>query len=223
MGFSYVSVWGEGEMPLLMHAFTAEAGANLPDSGGAGAGKRGTKSTNSAGERLSPREIAETFAYREGPNGPLVLPRDAFQRMVRDAGASHKEKGSRKSLKYRVPAAVLVLGGDERGGPVPLFDERRKDASHRFRSSLSERGQSLHERADHDPSSTSRQVDFKLLVRINTDLMAESVVRTLFTEGGQQIGVGSWRPDKGGIFGLFGVVGWDVRDGRSEIHRSAAE
>jgi hypothetical protein len=215
--YSYVEVWGAGVMPLLMHRFTEKAEANLP--GGSG---KGTRATTTAGEKPLPREIAEDFAYREsGPGSPLVLPREMFQRMLVNAGSNHKERGTRKTLKYRVPAAVLVLGGDEKAGPVPLFAKDRKTRLTTFE---------VHSCSAVNPFTKGRVMShrprldewsFRLLVRINTDLMAESVVRQLFTEGGQQIGVGSWRPEKFGVFGVFDVVGWDVRDGRSKIHNAA--
>ena len=54
----------------------------------------------------------------------------------------------------------------------------------------------------------------KIDLRVNEELMSESIVRQLLTEGGQQIGVGAFRPEKGGPFGMFDVVAWDVRDAR---------
>jgi hypothetical protein len=215
--FQYIEAWGDGVMPLLMHGFNAEAEAALP--GGSG---KGTRSTSTAGEKLLPREIAEKFAYREnGPGSPLVLPKEAFQRLIREAGSNHKERGSRKTLKYRVPAAVLVLGGNEKGAPVPLFAKDRKarlvDYEVHSCSAVNPftKGRVMSHRPRLDEWS------FKLLIRINVDLMAASVVRQLLQEGGQQIGVGSYRPEKGGTYGIFDLVGWDVRDGRSEIHRAA--
>ena len=219
MGFEYVTAWGDGVMPLLMHGFNVEAEADLP--GGSG---KGTRKTSSAGEKPLPREIAEKFAYREnGPGSGLCLPREAFQRLLREAGGNHKEKGSRKTLKYRVPAAVLVLGGNEKGSPVPLFTKDRKTRLTDYE---------VHSCSAVNPFTKGRVMShrprldewsFRLLIRINTELMAASVVRQLLTEGGQQIGVGSYRPEKGGVYGLFDVVGWDVRDGRSAIHKDAAE
>lgn len=214
MSFEYIEAWGDGTMPLLMHNFNDEAAAGLP--GGSG---KGTRSTNTAGEKPLPREIAEKFAYREnGPGSGLCLPREAFQRLLREAGSNHKEKGSRKSLKYRVPAAVLVLGGNEKGAPVPLFERDRKTRLTDYE---------VHSCSAVNPFTKGRVMShrprldewsFRLLIRINTGLMAASMVRQLLTEGGQQQGVGSYRPEKGGVFGLFDVVGWDVRDGRSAIH-----
>lgn len=218
MGFSIVEVWGVGIMPLLMHGFNAEAEAGLP--GGSG---KGTRPVATAGEKATPREMAEKFAYREnGPGSGLCLPKEAFQRLVREAGSNHKEKGSRKSLKYRVPAAVLVLGGNEKGAPVPLFalDRKTRLVDYEVHSCSAVNPFTKGRVMSHRPRLD--EWSFKLFVRINTDLMSEAVVRQLFTEGGQQIGVGSYRPEKGGVYGVHDIVGWDVRDGRSAIHRDKA-
>ena len=58
-------------------------------------------------QRRDPREEAEKVAYRR-PDGTLYLPGSAIARMLREAGGSHKQRGSRKSMKFVVPAAVLV-------------------------------------------------------------------------------------------------------------------
>jgi hypothetical protein len=217
MPYEYIEAWGEGTMPLLHHAFSVAAEASLP--GGSG---KGTRSTSTAGLKRTPREIAEELAYRDA-TGALCLPSAAFQRLLREAGGGHKERGTRKTLKYKVPASVLVLGGDDRGGPVPLFDKSRakrlKDFEVHSCSAVNAftKGRILTHRPRMDVWA------FKLLLRINTELMDSALVRQLLQEGGQQIGVGSYRPEKGGTFGLFDVVAWDARDGRSEIHKSAAE
>lgn len=219
MSFEYVEVWGDGVMPLLMHGFTEEAAQGIP--GGSG---KGARVITTLGAKPTPREYAEKHSYREnGPGSALVLPRDAFQRMIRDSGANHKDRGSRKSLKYKVPAAVLVLGGSDKGAPVPLFmpDRKTRLVDYEVHSCSAVNPFTKGRVMSHRPRLD--EWSFRLLIRINTDLMASAMVRQLVSEGGQQIGVGSYRPDKGGTFGLFDVVGWDVRDGRSAIHRSAAE
>jgi hypothetical protein len=219
--YEYIEVWGVGVMPLLMHGFLndGDAASQLP--GGTG---KGTRAVATAGAKLTPREQAEKFAYREnGPGSALCLPKDAFQKMLREAGAGHKERGSRKTLKYRVPASVLVLGGDGKGGPVPLYalDRSTRLVDYEVHSCSAVNPFTKGRVMSHRPRLD--EWAFRLLVRINTSLMASMMVRQLFEEGGAQIGVGSYRPEKGGTFGIFSVVGWDVRDGRSAIHRSAAE
>ena len=99
MSFVYAEAWGVGVMPLLMHGFNTEAEAGLP--GGSG---KGTRTVATAAEKPLPREIAEKFAYREnGPQSSLVLPRDAFQRLLREAARAtrRRDHARRSSIAFR--------------------------------------------------------------------------------------------------------------------------
>jgi hypothetical protein len=49
----------------------------------------------------------------------------------------------------------------------------------------------------------------RVTMQVNETILNEDVVRQLFTEGGQQIGIGDFRPEKGGPFGTFALVAWD--------------
>jgi len=46
----------------------------------------------------------------------------------------------------------------------------------------------------------------KFTVRINETLLPVDFVQQLLTEGGQQIGIGDFRPEKGGPFGTSNRV-----------------
>jgi hypothetical protein len=70
-------------------------------------------------QRASAQGVAERVSYRD-PQGFLFLPGAAFARLLREAGASHKQRGSRRSLKHIMPAAVTVAED-----AVPLFDAAR--------------------------------------------------------------------------------------------------
>jgi hypothetical protein len=45
-------------------------------------------------------------------------------------------------------------------------------------------------------------------VRVNEDLLPPEFVQQLITEGGQQVGIGDFRPEKGGPFGTFNLSFW---------------
>jgi len=84
----------EGISPLLMHRFTEENEVETP-----------TRAiTTGYG---TPREQAEKSSYRRD-DGTLYFPGTAFGRLLREAGSNHKQRGSRKSVKYLVPAGVMV-------------------------------------------------------------------------------------------------------------------
>jgi hypothetical protein len=49
----------------------------------------------------------------------------------------------------------------------------------------------------------------KVSLRVNEKIIDDQLVRQLLNEGGEQIGIGDFRPEKGGPFGTFGIVLWD--------------
>ena len=214
MSFQYVETWIEGTMPLLMAAFGTEAAENVP-----GGSAPGTRPSITAVKQITPREHAEKSCYREtsSPDSPLVFPGTAVQRAIVEAGGNHKEKGTRKSMKYRVPAAVLVL--DEL---APLYAEDRKtrlttyEVDSRRVVNPKTKGAML----AHRPR-LERWV-LKITIRINESLMDPAFVRQLLGEAGEQIGIGAFRPEKRGPFGLFSVVAWDCVDGAAALKRRAA-
>lgn len=213
MGFQYVEVWVEGTMPLLMARFGDEAAENVP--GGSGKDTR----VVAVGVKLTPREQAEKLCYREinKPDAPLVFPGSAYMRLMREQGANHKERGSRKTLKYRVPAAVLVM--DEM---CPLYAEDRKTriTTYEVDSRRAVNPKTKGALLVHRPRI--ERWAMKFTVRVNESLMDPALVRQLLTEGGEQIGVGAFRPPCGGSFGLFSVVAWDCIDGTAAIKKRAA-
>lgn len=146
-----------------------------------------------------PRDVAERAAYRL-PDGQLYIPGAAISRLLREAGGGHKQRGSRKSLKYVVPSATLVLDD-----AIPLFSAEGEAATTFEVDSRpvvipATKGRIMR----HRPRLNSWSATFTL--RINDDLINPDTVQQLLTEGGQQLGVGDFRPEKGGPFGCFNVT-----------------
>lgn len=54
---------------------------------------------------------------------------------------------------------------------------------------------------------------------INEALLPEDFVNQLLTEGSQQIGVGAYRPEKGGPFGCFLIEEWKPLPGQGVAKR----
>jgi len=188
-----IEAWVEGTAPILLHRFSTNAEA---ESG---------KQTRKVQLRQEvPRVTCEQSVYR-AENGALALPCAAFARLIREAGGAHKQRGSRKSLKYIVPAAVRVLGD-----LAPLYCTDRattcKDFEIDSRSVVipSTKGRVMRHRAR--VNSWACRVD----IQVNDDLLDEATVRQLLIEGVQQNGIGDFRPERGGPFGTAHLVSWEA-------------
>lgn len=167
-------------------------------------------------KKQDPREAAEKAAYRNG-NGELYIPGTAVARMLREAGAAHKQRGSRKSLKYVVPAAVLVVEEqivlrDAEGSPLTKFEVDSRPVV-----IPSTKGRIMR----HRPRLNSWHAEFSL--EIKEDLMDPQLIHQLLTEGGLQLGLLDFRPEKGGSFGRFAVVNWAILAQSEAVLAAAAE
>jgi len=205
--FKWYKVWIEGTLPLLQNRFNEAAQQSVPG----GSGKRVTSTSPSAHE--GPREDAERSCYRNG-KGELYFPGAAIARLMREQGSSMKAKGSRKSLKYIVPAAVIVL--DEM---VTLFAKDRTTALTFFEVDSrrvvipATKGAVMRHRARINEWSAA------FTLRVNTSILDERIVRELVSGGGSCLGIGDFRPEKGGNFGLFDLVSWAEMDRQTESLR----
>lgn len=188
-----IEVLVEGATPMLQHRATEE-------------GLSGSTRTNSPGEENDPRDIAERAVYRLPGAKQLAVPGSAFARMLREAGGSHKAKGSRKSLKYIIPAAVLVLDD-----LCPLF---LKDGARLEDYEVDSRPVTIPATKGRVMRHRARFNEWQCLInlRINDEILSEALVRQMFAEGLAQIGIGDFRPERGGPFGTGGIVQWKRLD-----------
>lgn len=167
-------------------------------------------------KKQDPREAAEKAAYRND-SGELYIPGTAIARMLREAGAAHKQRGSRKSLKYVVPAAVLVVEEqivlrDAEGKPLTKFEVDSRPVV-----IPSTKGRIMR----HRPRLNSWHAEFSL--EIKEDLMDPQLIHQLLAEGGLQLGLLDFRPEKGGSFGRFAIVSWSVLAQSEAVLAAAAE
>ena len=183
----------EGDTALLQHRFGEQAEV---ESG---------KSTRRVQlkEDETPRQAAEKVCYKDA-QGRFYFPGAAIGRLLREAGGAHKQKGSRKSVKFIVPAAVLVLddavtilNGD---GKTPAKDF---EVDSRPVVIPATKGRVMRHRPRFDQWSARFQI------RVNETVLGPEIVHRLLTEGGEQIGIGDFRPEKGGPFGVFRVTKWE--------------
>jgi hypothetical protein len=198
-----IECWLEGTTPMLLHRATEEA-------------LSGKTRTNTVDQEQNPRDIAGKCVYRMEHN-QLAIPGGAIARMIREAGGAHKSKGSRKSLKFIVPASVLVLDD-----LCPLFLKDRKALAVDFEVDSrpvtipATKGRVMRHRARLNEWAVRSRI------RINETIMSEAIVRQLVIEGAQQIGLGDFRPEKGGPFGTAAIVEWKTLSEPKPATESAA-
>lgn len=184
-----------GVSALLANAFGEVGDSDLPGA----AGSEKTRAATAADDK-TPREVASRKVYRD-LEGRLCVPGMAFMRLVREAGGNHKLRGTRRSLKYIVPSAVLcpqelipLTNGDTKTF-MPDFEVDSRPVV-----IPATRGRVMRHRPRYDCWSLT--VRFEL----DTTIMAEKLLHQLLVEGGRRIGIGDFRPEKGGPFGRFRVT-----------------
>ena len=155
----------------------------------------------------TPREAAEEVCYRD-TKGFLWLPGSSISSMLREAGSGHKQKGTRKSLKWIVPAAAIVQ--EDR---IPLFNIKSGRARKRLKTFEVDsrpvvipatKGRIMR----HRPRLDEWSADLSIL--IDEEVLGVDTIQVLMTEGGRRIGVGDFRPSCGGPFGRFLIKSWSV-------------
>lgn len=184
-----VQVQIKGISPLLQHRFSENAEAG-----------KSTRAVHVKEE--TPREQAEKVVYRTD-EGRFYFPGAAISRMLREAGGAHKQRGSRKSLKYIVPAAVIVP--EE---AIPIRNGNGKSFAKDFEVDSrpvtipATKGRIMRHRPRFDDWSA------KFALEIDDELLSGETIHQLLEEGGRRIGIGDYRPERGGPFGRFQVIEW---------------
>jgi hypothetical protein len=189
----------EGTTSLIQHRFSEQAESDS------------TKTTRLVGNsRGTPREEAEKVTYRF-PDGSLYHPGAAISRLLREAGSNHKIKGTRKSVKFAVPSAVIVLD-DAIALEMPGSGEAISDYEVDSRPVVipSTKGRVMR----HRPRLDKWAMTFHL--EIDDDLLPVEFVHQLLEEGGRKLGIGDFRPEKGGPFGRFAVTSWTNGNGNGK-------
>jgi len=183
-----IEAWVEGTRPVLVNRATEDD-------------LMGKTRQNTPGAEEEPRDIAERHVYRFKHNNQLCFPGEGFARMMREAGGSHKAKGQRKSLKYIVPAAVVVMDDlcgfflKDRKTPITEFEVDSRPVT-----IPATKGRVMRHRAK------IMEWTCRVTLRINTVLLDEQMVRRLLSEGIETIGLGDKRPS----MGIGDVVLWQV-------------
>ena len=124
-------------------------------------------------------------------------------RMLREAGVAHKQRGSRKSLKY-IPAgrsfwcstkSSLLL--DREGNRLTTFEVDSRPVV-----IPSTKGRIMR----HRPRLNTWGLEVSL--EVDQTMIESETIHQLLEEGGRRLGLGDYRPERGGPFGRFSVVSW---------------
>ena len=181
-----------GTTALLQNRFDEKAEASL-----------GKSTRTVVRKKETPRKAAERACYQD-KEGEYYMPAACITRMLSEAGSNHKLTGSRKSAKYAVYAAVFlpdetltILNGDG-ATPAAKFEVDSRPVVIRVVGARIMR---------HRPRFDEWSIAFS--ARINDDVLPPDFVHQLMSEGGQQVGIGDFRPQCRGPFGTFNVVHWE--------------
>lgn len=179
----------EGLAALLMHRF-GEASED-PDP---------TRPVTAVRD-MTPKEAAEYSAYRT-ELGQLYVPGAAFARLLREAGSGHKQASTRKSVKYIVPAAVIipedqVLLHDADGGNLTVIEVDSRPVT-----IPATKGRIMRHRARVEKWRAS------FTMEIDEGVLSSKLIHQLLEEGGRRIGIGDYRPERGGPYGRFAIISW---------------
>lgn len=174
-----------GMTPLLIHKFTESAEQSKP-------------TRKMITESVDPRTEAEKVAYI-APDGTYYFNAFSITASMTNAGANHKMRGSRKTLRFVVPSAVrittdaiTILNGS---GPAKSFEVDSRPVT-----IPATKGRVMR----HRPRFDNWGAQFELL--LNDDLLSAENVHQLLSEAGLSYGIGDFRPEKRGPFGTFRVV-----------------
>lgn len=187
-----VSTTIEGISALLQHRFGEQAEVE--------AEARSVKT-----ESVTPADAAERCAYRDAA-GNLYLPGTAIARLLREAGGGHKQRGTRKSLKYIVPAAVLVPAEQITLHDVEQMPLAKIEVDSRPVVIPATKGRIMRHRARIEEWRATFDLE------IDDTVLDVATIHQLLEEGGRRIGILDYRPEKGGPYGRFAVIRWEITD-----------
>lgn len=175
----------QGITPLLVHRFSEEASSD-----------KATRKIKV--DQADPRTEALKVAYIDN-NGNHCFSGFSITSAMGNAGAGHKMKGSRKTLRFIVPAAVRIMDEliviQNGAGPYTTCEVDSRPVT-----IPATKGRIMR----HRPRYNQWGASFNLL--LNDDMLAVSDAHTLLNEAGISYGIGDFRPEKRGPFGTFRVT-----------------
>jgi len=184
-----ISVRIEGVTPLLVHRFGEQD-------------EQARQTRRIAATESDPRAEAERHAY-VAADGTFYFSAFSIPNAMGAAGANHKARGTRKTLRFVVPSAVrmtsdIVTIGNGNGKPAHSFEVDSRPVT-----IPATKGRIMR----HRPRWNQWSAEFTLVV--NDQLLDPATAHMLLSEAGLSIGIGDFRPEKRGPFGTFLVTRWE--------------
>lgn len=170
-----------GTSPLIQHKWSEKALVMMREKGG---GKK-TKDR----EARNPEAEAEAATYRDS-SGNYAIPVLALKSAI--ISAAHKDIGIEKTL---VRKALFIKSAADMMLPMQCSEPVTREDSVRVGQGSAD----LRYRPQFDEWS----VEF--VIEIDADLLKPADVVNLIDRAGFGVGIGEWRPEKGGEYGRFQV------------------
>ena len=149
-------------------------------------------------ETRDPLTEATKAAYI-APDGTYYFSAFAIPNAMGSAGANHKMRGSRKTLRFVVPSAVRVTSDTitiQNGeGPATRFEVDARPVT-----IPATKGRVMRYRPRFDCWGA------KFTLALNDQMLSVEDAHRLLSEAGESIGIGDFRPEKRGPFGTFRVT-----------------
>ncbi|MER9355562.1 hypothetical protein NKI61_20030 [Mesorhizobium sp. M0514] len=184
-----------GDSPLIVHAWSSKAKKEMLD--------KQTKAPKGAREAKDPKSDFEASMYRLADGG-YGFPSVAFKAAAVTAGTS--VAGITK-IQARQAFHILGEDADIKGAFAGSLSRvnlvRIEGGAPQMREDMVRVGMGsadLRYRAEFPKWHT------KILVRYNANVLSEAQILNLLNTGGFAVGVGEWRPEKDGQYGLFHVA-----------------
>lgn len=183
-----------GDSPLIVHAWSHKAKRQMLD--------KQTKVARGAREAKDPKADFEASMYRFGDGG-YGFPSVGFKAAAVTAGTSVAGL-----TKIAARQAFHVLGEDMDiagafDGSLSRVNLARIEGKPQMREDLVRVGMGT---ADLRYRAEFPDWHAKLLVRYNRNVLSESQIMNLLNTAGFAVGVGEWRPERDGAYGMFHIA-----------------
>ncbi len=197
----------KGQTPLLLHAMTQETLLGLLNKG-AGKNKNEAKGTPTHKDGTPDLEaICRQHLYTDPcDESKLVLPSTMLFAAMREAGRQFKLGKQQISTRdsttlpsfFSILEEHLQLMNPDTGEPAKWEVDVRRGVNQANKAAVCA------------VRPIFRRWGVTFTASINTDRCEDTLVRSILDEAATAVGVGSFRPQRGGPFGRFTVVNWEV-------------